>query len=36
MHIGPFFDLLINVLAISLITAAIGFRLQKRARSKAK
>lgn len=36
MRIGPFFDLLINVLAISLITTAIGFRLQKRARSKAK
>jgi len=35
MHISPYFDLLVNVAAISLIVSAIGFRLNRRARSRA-
>jgi apolipoprotein N-acyltransferase len=34
MVISPYFDLIVNVFAISLIVAAIGFRLSRRNRSK--
>jgi len=34
MIISPYFDLMVNVFAISLIVAAIGFRLSKRSRAK--